>query len=207
MCLYLYFVNYMYPLHSNNFFVDNSIGCDDGNIEYIFNPDEMTWIKHYNAAKGRGCEMASIADKNEQFQALSAAALGWQNGFEETTNDIHAAWIGGERIKAGGGGRKEDGSVNESPWRWSDGSPWEFSNWNYNEPTDGRYCEEDDVFCYENKVCMQILPQVYPLEDIDGNDDITLDAGDWHDNPGNLIFPAIYRCCYKYQCEAKVESE
>ena len=55
---------------------------------------------------------------------------------------------------------------------------------NYNEPTDGRYCEENDTFCYENRVVMQVIKQVYPLADINGNPDITLLAGDWHDDPG-----------------------
>ena len=36
---------------------------------------------------------------------------------------------------------------------------------------------------------MQVLDQVYPLSDINGNSEITLNAGDWHDNPQNLIFP------------------
>ena len=69
------------------------------------------------------------------------------------------------------------------------------SSRNYNEPTDGRYCEEDDDFCYENRVCMQVLKQVFPLEDINHNPDITLNAGDWHDNPQNLIFPGKTDTC------------
>ena len=105
-------------------------GCNcDGDIEYIFNPDELTWSSHYMIAKNRGCEMASITDSNEQFQAISTAALGWQLQDEETTNDIKAVWIGGKRIKAEGGGRNVDGSVDESPWRWSDGSTWDYTNW------------------------------------------------------------------------------
>ena len=52
--------------------------------------------------------MASITDSNEQFQAISTAALGWQLQEEETTNDIKAVWIGGKRIKAEGGGRNVD---------------------------------------------------------------------------------------------------
>ena len=77
-------------------------------------------------AKKQGCEMASITNSNEQFQAISAAALGWQLQDEETTLDIKAVWIGGKRIKAEGGGRNVDGSVDESPWRWSDGSTWKY---------------------------------------------------------------------------------
>ena len=74
--------------------------------------------------------MASIADKDEQFQALSAAALGFELQTEETTNDIKAVYIGGKRISAEGGGRNDDGSVDESVWRWSDGTPWgPYTNW------------------------------------------------------------------------------
>ncbi|KAL7547635.1 hypothetical protein ACHAWF_010916 [Thalassiosira exigua] len=175
-----------------------------GDTEYIFNSDEMTWISHYKEAKSRGCELASIADSHEQFQALSSAALGWQLQTEETTNDIHAVWIGGKRIKAEGGGRTVGGNVDESPWRWSDGTAWIYSNWNYNEPTNGRYCEEEDTYCYENRVCMQVVDQVFPLSDINGNPNIVLTAGDWHDNPGNLIFPGLYKCCFAYQCNAVV---
>ena len=51
---------------------------------------------------------------------------------------------------------------------------------------------------------MQVIDQEFPLEDIDGNDVITLNAGDWHDNPQNLVFPAIYKCCFAYQCNAAV---
>ena len=86
-------------------------------------------MNHYLTAKSRGCEMASISGPNEQFQAISSAALGWQFGAENTTNDIHAVWIGGKRISAAGGGRKTDGSVDETPWRWSDGTTWGWTNW------------------------------------------------------------------------------
>lgn len=51
---------------------------------------------------------------------------------------------------------------------------------------------------------MQIIGQEFPLEDIDGNNVITLTAGDWHDNPQSLFFPAIYKCCFAYQCNAAV---
>ena len=51
---------------------------------------------------------------------------------------------------------------------------------------------------------MQVLDQAFPLEDINGNPDITLNAGYWHDNPQNLIFPGLYKCCYAYQCDAVV---
>ena len=105
-------------------------GCTcEGDVEYVFNPDEETWMNHYLIAKSRGCEMASISGPDEQFQAISSAALGLQFGAENTTQDIHAVWIGGKRISAAGGGRKVDGSVDESPWRWSDGTPWDWTNW------------------------------------------------------------------------------
>jgi len=78
---------------------------------------------------------------------------------------------------------------------------------NYNEPTDGRYCDENDTFCYENRVVMQVIKQIYPLADINGNPDITLNAGDWHDDPGNLLFPGLYKCCYAYQCNAIVGND
>lgn len=105
-------------------------GCTcDGDVEYVFNHVEDTWMNHYLTAKSRGCEMASISGPNEQFQAISAAALGWQIGGENTTNDIHAVWIGGKRISAAGGGRNTDGSVDEAPWRWSDGAAWGWTNW------------------------------------------------------------------------------
>ena len=42
---------------------------------------------------------------------------------------------------------------------------------------------------------MQVLKQVFPLADINGNPDITLEAGDWHDNPQNLIFPGKTDTC------------
>ena len=113
--------------HSNS---SGGGGCScDGDTEYIFNPDELTWWSHYMVAKNQGCEMASITNSNEQFQAISAAALGWQLQDEETTLEIKAVWIGGKRIKAEGGGRKVDGSGDESPWRWSDGSTWDYTNW------------------------------------------------------------------------------
>ena len=62
---------------------------------------------------------------------------------------------------------------------------------NYNEPSDGRYCEEEDQlnFCFENRVILQVIDQVFDLRDIKGNDKITLEAGDWHDIEGNLLFP------------------
>jgi len=62
---------------------------------------------------------------------------------------------------------------------------------NYNEPSDGRYCEEEDQlnFCFENRVILQVIDQVFDLRDIEGNDKITLEAGDWHDIEGNLMFP------------------
>ena len=108
----------------------SSGGCKcDGDTEYIFNPDELTWWSHYKIAKEQGCEMASITNSNEQFQALSSAALGWQLQEEETTLDIKAVWVGGKRIKAEGGGRNVDGSVDQSPWTWSDGSAWDYTNW------------------------------------------------------------------------------
>ena len=78
---------------------------------------------------------------------------------------------------------------------------------NYNEPTNGRYCDENDTFCYENRVVMQVIKQIYPLADINGNPDITLNAGDWHDDPGNLLFPGLYKCCYAYQCNAIVGND
>ena len=86
-------------------------------------------MKHYLIAQSRGCELASISGPDEQFQALSTAALGWQLFAENTTRDIHAAWVGGKRISAEGGGRSTNGTVDESPWRWSDGSAWGWSNW------------------------------------------------------------------------------
>ena len=73
--------------------------------------------------------MASIANSDEQWQALSSAALGWQLQAEDTSNDIKAMWIGGKRIRSEGGGRNVDGSVDERPWRWSDGTPWAWTNW------------------------------------------------------------------------------
>ena len=42
---------------------------------------------------------------------------------------------------------------------------------------------------------MQVLEQEFPLEDINGNTNITLEAGDWHDNPQNLIFPGKTDTC------------
>ena len=107
-----------------------SEGCTcEGDVEYVFNRVEDTWMNHYLIAKSRGCEMASISNEDEQFQAISSAALGWQFGAENTTQDIHAVWIGGKRISAAGGGRNVDGSVDESPWRWSDGTTWSWTNW------------------------------------------------------------------------------
>ena len=44
-------------------------------------------------------------------------------------------------------------------------------------------------FCFENRVILQVIDQVFDLRDIEGNDKITLEAGDWHDIEGNLLFP------------------
>ena len=66
---------------------------------------------HYLIAQSRGCELASISGPDEQFQALSTAALGWQLFAENTTRNIQAAWIGGKRISADGGGRTTNGTV------------------------------------------------------------------------------------------------
>ena len=61
---------------------------------------------------------------------------------------------------------------------------------NYNEPTDGRYCEENDTFCYENRVVMQVIKQVYPLADINGNPDITR----WQEIGMMILGKIIGRC-------------
>ena len=78
---------------------------------------------------GRVGRKGYLKRERRAFQAISAAALGWQIGGENTTNDIHAVWIGGKRISAAGGGRNTDGSVDEAPWRWSDGAAWGWTNW------------------------------------------------------------------------------
>jgi len=105
-------------------------GCKcEGDVEYVFNHVQDTWMIHYLIAQSRGCELASISGPDEQFQALSTAALGWQLFAENTTRNIQAAWIGGKRISADGGGRTTNGTVDESPWRWTDGSAWGWTNW------------------------------------------------------------------------------
>ena len=85
---------------------------------------------HYKIAKSQGCELASIANSDEQFQALSSAVLAWELQPPIATGfNVNATWIGGKRIKAEGGGRMTNGFVDQSPWRWSDGTPWKYTNW------------------------------------------------------------------------------
>jgi len=85
-------------------------------FEYLATEELRTWEEHEDVAIEWGGHLASILSQEEQDFLLDLRTL--DKGY----------FIGGERITghASGGGRKT--------WRWTDGSPWEYTKWNTNEP-------------------------------------------------------------------------
>eukprot|EP00808_Paulinella_micropora_P014693 g82093.t1 len=156
---------------------DSDSGCScEGFMNFVFDEEPLTWNQHY-------------------MKAVAAAAniFNTSKNYGDGVIAIHAAWTAGVRIRAKG---------QADPWKWSDGQPYgSYTNWNYNEPSEGRYCAKENI-CYENRIVMHVLKQNIDIEGPNGPETIRLMPGDWHDNPSSMFFGGIYKCCYEYSCTA-----
>lgn len=114
-------------------------------FEYLATEELRTWEEHEDVAIEWGGHLASILSQEEQDFLLDLRTL--DKGY----------FIGGERIA--GHGRKT--------WRWTDGSPWEYTKWNTDEP--------NNIDGAENHVMLKRLD------------------GSWNDVGSERILAAIFK--------------
>lgn len=115
---------------------------------FMLMPNYKSWEWHEAEAKRTGYTLASVADKGENDKITSILNEYGKAG---------SAWLGGKRTNRG----KQKGSGN---WKWSDGTPWNYTSWNGREPNDWNGAEDyvqifkngrwNDLFSYE-------LPAIY----------------------------------------------
>ena len=94
--------------------------------EYMVNEKEMDWQKHEDAAVEWGGHLTSITSEEEQKHVMELCKK-------------EPCWIGGRRKEP----HKGNGPGPEH-WEWSDGSPWEYTNWGEGQP-DNSEGREDRV--------------------------------------------------------------
>lgn len=117
------------------------------NTIYMINNNKMHWDEHQEIASGLGGNIVCITNKDEEDIASKIA----------TDNNIGAFFTGGYRIKNGSDGGSQY-------WRWIDGSTFEYTNWDNNQPAS---TEDRIVIHTKNSV--------------------------WHDYNKEIELPAIYK--------------
>ena len=90
---------------------------------------KANWNAHYRNARDKGCDLASITSGSDQIKAANLV---------KGANTGAGGWIGAIRKRSG----PHRGS---HYWGWSDGSNWNYENWNGREP---------NSHFYENRVNM-----------------------------------------------------
>jgi len=86
-----------------------------GGYEYAFIKTTQPWADHEEAAISWGGHLASVHSLSEHNFIV-----------EQATQTLY---LGGQRILSDAG----DGS--DKAWEWSDGTNWDYTVWNANEPT------------------------------------------------------------------------
>jgi formylglycine-generating enzyme required for sulfatase activity len=90
---------------------------DGGNGHwYVAGPGNMTWTEANAYAEARGGQLATVAgaDENAFIHQLLSSSV-YLN-----------AWLGGYRTG--------DPCTPNCTWKWVDGTPWSYVNWNHGEP-------------------------------------------------------------------------
>ena len=107
----------------------------------ILNPVPLPWLCHERLANCCGGHLASIHSNREHCAAATCALYGW-------------AWIGGRRTAAGYedlgdyGCFDSPGPRGADSWEWSDGTPWDYTNFMCGEPNNGCGGEEDRILLH-----------------------------------------------------------
>tara|TARA_B100000424_G_scaffold225565_1_gene185771 strand:- start:15846 stop:22658 length:6813 start_codon:yes stop_codon:yes gene_type:complete len=119
--------------------------------EWKLDKMQASWNAHHRNARDKGCDLASITSGSDQINAANLV---------KGANTGAGAWIGAIRKRSG----PHRGS---HYWGWSDGSNWNYENWNGGEP---------NSHSYENRINMW-------------------KSGTWNDlNENHWRLNGIYKC-------------
>ena len=118
------------------------VGGGSGESKYEVVDGSFTWDAAKADAEARGGHLATVGSEEEwnEIQAMLPDATGWAGAF----------WLGASDAEK------------EGSWKWIDGTPWDFENWNYGEPN-GSY--------YENYLHANGSDAQHRWNDIDNNGD------------------------------------
>ena len=139
--------------------------------KYKLYTEEKSWIEAESHCQDEGGHLASVLSQGDKEDLEAIAGLGtfWLGGTDEGEN---------------------------GKWRWSDGKPWEYTNWRWgDEERMGFHCLQSDIGYWYDKMCPMRINFIckFTRPPMRGNNQMTLEYTQME-----LTFPSFH-VWYTYQ--------